>query len=251
MGTPGGTITIMKTYDDYIMFIDYLVNCISNGKYIYYQTSYIPEGKLENEDFIINLERKIKSKYKTDLNRAKRQTLLRNGKARHLAARYKNILVILKTQGDTEVAPTDKWVNILKNKLEIKLGKHTTYVIGAGPTKKKKSKNSLDFTVTVTLGADTLNLIKINCIDAISYQKDVHKLIYEWNKINGFNGWSGINKQKQQLKQYLIGEVCKHLGFKRDKASKLFRVNTYKAKTIKTLELEQLSHLAIEALGST
>ena len=60
--------------------------------------------------------------------------------------------------------------------------------------------------------------------------------MYEWNKINGFNGWSGINLQKKQLRDYLVNEVCKNFGMKKKEAGKLFRINTFRAKAQKDLD---------------
>lgn len=236
----------MKVYNDYIKFIDYIVNAISNGKYLYYQLSYIPESKM-NEEFFNKLDTKLENKYQTGLNKAERLNLRRKEKARHLGARYKNIVILLKTKGDTEVAPGDKWTDIRKHKMELRMGKYTTYNVGVGPAKKKTNK-SLDFTVSVTLSADTVNYIKLSCIDCIRYQKDLKRLVYEWNKINGFNGWSGINKQKLQLKEYLIKEVRKSFSIKQDKASKLFRVNTFKAKSEKDRLQEVFDNVDLTAL---
>lgn len=237
----------LKVYNDYIKFIDYIVNAISNGKYLYYQLSYIPENKL-NEEFLNRLDNKLDNKYQAYLNKAERLNLRRKKQARHLYVRYKNIIVLLKTQGDTEVALTDKWEDIRKKKIELKLGKYTTYLIGVGPAKKRKNNKSLDFTVSVTLSADTVNYIKLSCIDCIRYQKDIKRLVYEWNKINGYNGWSGINKQKLQLKEYLIKEVRKSFSIKQDKASKLFRVNTFKAKSEKDRLQEVFDNVDLTAL---
>ena len=52
----------MKVQNDIIQFIDYLVNCISNGKYLYYQVSYIKQKKLDDKEFLAELESKIKGK---------------------------------------------------------------------------------------------------------------------------------------------------------------------------------------------
>ena len=182
----------LKIYDDYIKFIDYLVNSISNGKYLYYQLSYIPENKM-NTEFLNRLDNKLDNKYQACLNKSERLNLRRKNQARHLYVRYKNIIVLLKTCGDTDVASTDKWTDIRKHKIELKMGKYTTYCVGVGPAKKRKNDKSLDFTVSVTLSADTVNYIKLSCIDCIRYQKDIKKLVYEWNKINGFNGWSAVS----------------------------------------------------------
>lgn len=236
----------LKIYDDYIKFIDYLVNCISNGKYLYYQLSYIPEKKM-NTEFLNRLDNKLDNKYQACLCKSERLKLRRKNQARHLYARYKNIIVLLKTDGDTDVASTDKWTDIRKHKIELRISKYTMYNIGVGATKKKNNK-SLDFTVSVTLGADTVNYIKLTCIDCIRYQKDLKRLVYEWNKINGFNGWSGINKQKLQLKEYLIKEVRKNFAIKQDKANKLFRVNTFKAKSEKDRLMKVFDSVDLAAL---
>ena len=233
----------MKVYDDYIMFIDYIVNAISNGNYLYYQVSYIPTNKLENENFLIQLDKKMANKYKTNINKNDRLQLRRKEKARFLGARYKHIVIVMKTKGNTDIAINEKWLDITKTKMEINLTEHTQYRIGMGAKKKKTNNKSLDSKVTVTLGPVTLNRIKLACINAIQYNKSIKLLMWEWNKINGFNGWSGINKQKQQLKQYLVNEVCKHFGLKKNQANKLFRINTFKAKCVKSLDLENVNHL--------
>lgn len=224
----------MKVQNDIIKFIDYLVNAISNGKYLYYQLSYIDAEKLENKEFLAKLESKIKVKYQTDKTKSERLNLRRKDRARFLAIRYKNILIILKTNGDTEIALNEKWEDIRNKKIELKTSKHTSYLIGLGASKRRRNNNkTLESKITVTLGSEAYNLIKLSCLEAIRERKSIPLLIYEWNKINGFNGWSGINRQKMQLKEYLVTEVCKSLGKKRKEAKKLFRVNTFRAKSSK------------------
>lgn len=225
----------MKSFEDIILFIDYILNSISNGKYLYYQKSYIPIEKLDNTKFLKKLELKIKEKYETNKTKAERLNLRRKNRARFLAIRYKNILIILRTEGKFENGKNEKWEDIRKKKIEIKLSEYTTYLIGLGISKKVNDKKSatLQSKVTVTLGKNTYNLIKLSCLEAISIKKSIPALLYEWNKINGFNGWSGINKQKMQLKEYLIKEICKHFGIKKKDAVKLLRVNTFKAKSLK------------------
>ncbi len=222
----------MKVKDDIIQFIDYILNCVSNGKYLYYQLSYIEDKKM-NKEFLAKLDSKIAEKYQTNINKNQRLYLRRQGKARFISVRYQKILLVMRTEGDFENGKNEKWMDIRKKKIELKISKHTTYVIGFGKSKSNKNNKSLGRSVSVTLGADTYNLIKLSCIDAIKYKKSIRKLYYEWNKVNGFNGWSGINKQKIQLKEYLVKEVCKEFGMKKMAAEKIFRVNTYRAKICK------------------
>lgn len=222
----------MKIYSDYIQFIDYLINSISNGKYLYYQINYIPLEKAVNEDYLKNLDEKLSNKYNTNLNKNERLNLRRKGIARHLSVRYNNIIILLRTPGETEIATNEKWKDIRKEKINLKISDNVAYLIGLGQSKASKNK-TLESKITVTLSKDTLNLIKLSCLDAIRYKKSIKKLYFEFNKINGFNGWSGINKQKQQLRDYLVKEVCINFGMKKKEAKKLFRINTFRAKTQK------------------
>lgn len=222
----------MKIYSDLIQFIDYVVNAISNGKYLYYQINYIPLEKAVNEDYLKNLDKKLSNKYNTNLNKNERLNLRRKGIARHLSVRYNNIIILLRTPGETEIAINEKWKDIRKEKINLKITENVTYCIGLGQSKKSENK-TLNSKITVTLSKDTLNIVKMSCLDAIRYKKSIRKLIYEWNKINGFNGWSGINLQKQQLRDYLVIEVCRNFGIKKKEAKKLFRINTYRAKAQK------------------
>lgn len=226
----------MKVQNDIIQFIDYVVNCIANGKYIYYQLSYIPIEKLEDKGFLAKLDSKIKEKYQTNKNKNQRLYLRRQDKARFIAVRYKNILLIMRTEGDFEIGKNEKWEDIRKKKIELKISEYTTYCIGFGKSKSNKNNKTLGNSVSVTLGADTYNLIKLSCIDAIKYKKSIRKLYFEWNKINGFNGWSGVNKQKMQLRDYLVKEVCKEFGKNKKEARKIFRINTFRAKAQKDLD---------------
>lgn len=222
----------MKIYSDLIQFIDYIVNSISNGKYLLYQVSYIPEEKAVNEENLRIRDSELSNKYRANLTKAERLNLRRKGQARHLYVRYKNIIVILRTLGATEIATKEKWKDIRKEKIRLNISQHTAYLIGLGQSKASKNK-TLESKITVTLAKETYDLIKLSCLDAIRYQKSIKKLLHEWNKINGFNGWSGINKQKMQLKEYLVIEVCKEFGKKKSEAKKLFRINTYRAKAQK------------------
>lgn len=225
----------MKVQNDIIQFIDYVVNCIANGKYIYYQLSYIPLEKAENKEFLAKLDSKVREKYQTDKSKNERLTMRRQDKARFIAVRYNNILIILKTEGSSKIALNEHWEDIRKKKINLKITDNVTYNIGLGQGKASKNK-TLNSKITVTLSKDTLNLIKISCLEAIRYKKSIRLLMYEWNKINGFNGWGGINLQKQQLRDYLVNEVCKNFGMKKKEARKLFRINTFRAKAQKDLD---------------
>ena len=235
MGPSEGTIDNMKIYSDLIQFIDYVINAISNGKYLYYQINYIPENKAVNEDYLNKLDEKMSNKYNANLTKNQRLNLRRKDAARHLYVRYKNIVILLKTEGFTEVAKNEKWKDIRKEKINLKITDNVIYNIGLGQGKSSKSK-TLNSKITVTLSKDTLNLIKVSCLEAIRYKKSIRLLIFEWNKINGFNGWSGINKQKIQLRDYLVKEVCRNFGIKKKEARKLFRINTFRAKAQKDLD---------------
>ena len=226
----------MKLYSDLIQFIDYIVNAVSNGKYLYYQISYIPLEKAVNEDYLSKLDEKMGNKYNANLNKNQRLNLRRKDQARHLYVRYKNIIVLLKTEGITEVAKNEKWKDIRKEKINLKISENVTYLIGLGQSKASKNK-TLESKITVTLSKETLNLIKLSCLDAIRYKKSIRKLYFEFNKLNGFNGWAGINQQKKQLRDYLVIEVCREFGMKKKDAKKLFRINTFRAKAQKELDL--------------
>lgn len=228
-------VTILKIYNDIIQFIDYLLNAISNGKYLFYQISYVPENKATDKEFLAKLDAKMEDKYNTNLNKYQRLNLRRKDQSRHLYVRYKDIIILLRTPGITEVANGEKWIDIRKEKIRLKISNNTTYLIGLGQAKASKG-NTLESKVTVTLSKETYELIKLSCLDAIRYKKSIKKLHYEFNKINGFNGWSGINKQKMQLKDYLAIEVCKEFGIKKKEAKKIFRINTYRAKALKDLD---------------
>lgn len=225
----------MKIYSDLIQFIDYIVNAVSNGKYLYYQINYIPENKAVNEDYLNKLDEKMSNKYNANLTKNQRLNLRRKDASRHLYVRYKNIVILLKTEGFTEVAENEKWKDIRKEKINLKITDNVIYNIGLGQGKSSKNK-TLNSKITVTLSKDTLNLIKVSCLEAIRYKKSIRLLLYEWNKVNGFNGWSGINLQKQQLRDYLVNEVCRNFGMKKKEARKLFRVNTFRAKAQKDLD---------------
>lgn len=225
----------MKVQNDIIQFIDYVVNCISNGKYIYYQLSYIPLEKAENKEFLAKLDSKVREKYETDKSKNERLTMRRQDKARFIAVRYNNILIILKTEGSSKIALNEHWEDIRKKKINLEISKYTTYTIGLGQAKASKGK-TLSSKITVSLGANTYNAIKLSCLDAIRYKKSIPKLYYEFNKINGYNGWSGINKQKMQLRDYLVKEVCKEFGKNKREALKIFRINTFRAKAQKDLD---------------
>lgn len=239
---------IVKIYSDLIQFIDYIVNAVSNGKYLYYQASYIPENKAVNEDYLNKLDEKMSNKYNTNLTKNQRLNLRRKDAARHLYVRYKNIVILLKTEGFTEVAENEKWKDIRKEKINLKITDNVIYNIGLGQGKSSKNK-TLNSKITVTLSKDTLNLIKVSCLEAIRYKKSIRLLLYEWNKVNGFNGWSGVNLQKKQLREYLINEVCRNFGIKKKEARKLFRVNTFRAKAQKNLDKAFIKKATENGLG--
>lgn len=187
---------------------------------------------------------KITRKYNTNLNKSQRLNYRRQNKARFLSVRYNYIMIILKTEGLTGIAVNELWRDIKNDKIALKVSEYTTYMIGLGQAKKSK-EHTLDSKVTVTLSTDTYNLIKLSCLDAIRLKKSIPLLIFEWNKINGFNGWGGINKQKFQLKEYLAAEVCRNFGLNKKNARKLLRVNTYRVRKFYKNGLNQATELPV------
>ena len=221
-------------YDDYIQAVDYMVNAIANGKYLYFQTSYISENKYEKMD-LKKFDKKIIDKYNADLSKSERLSCRRRNQARFIYVRFRNQIIILKTNGESDIAKNEKWRDIRNDKLEIKVGATTSYLVGVGKKKKKKG-NSLDTKIQVFVNSETLKEIKLACKNAISIQKSIPLFIYEWSKTNGLVAWSGVNAQRMQLKEELVRVLVQRFGMKTTQAKKMMRVNTFKARKMKKLD---------------
>jgi hypothetical protein len=151
----------MQKYSDIHKFTQQIMRFVGNG-YKYIQISQIPEKKQHKKNKILS---KLESKYNTNLSVWQRQYRRRKNLANFVALNYDNTIVILKTNGETEL--NEKFEDVLnsviafntlqlviykdeRNKLTFRLSKELFRNIKAKIQLSLKNKRQKDFQNEIT-----------------------------------------------------------------------------------------------------
>jgi len=103
----------MLVFNSLKPFTRNLINYIGNG-YIYCQVVKIPEKKTKK---IKSIDKKITTKYLTDLSSGKRQYRKKKGLCNYKSLRFGNTIIILKTAKGEDAYKKEKWSEILGHQI--------------------------------------------------------------------------------------------------------------------------------------
>lgn len=196
-----------------------LVYLIGKGYYNYY-VGLIP---LDKADKAKKIDKKIINKYNIDLSKYQRSRRKAKGLANFYYLRWKNVFVILHTDGDIEECikenMDDKFYDIRVhqkeiNRLNIPISNVVSFNIVMHSNKSQKR------TVTVVYSNSTFKEFKEDLDEILKY-RNLNKLKTYFDKLACFPAWSGIIKQNKLL----LDEVYK--------LAKKYSLNTKKKRLIK------------------
>lgn len=211
-----------------------LVYMIGRG-YYYYHVGYIKTNK---EDKALNIDAKIINKYNIDLSKDQRARRKKKKLANFYYLRWRNVFIILHTDGELDVEIDDSFFDIRVkqkevNRLKIKVSEAIEFNIAL------QYKDSSKRSVTVALSNATYKNFKAEIDDLIQH-KQVNKLEDFFANLRGLPAWQGVIKQEYKLLEEVY-KMAKKYGLNTKKNNRIkypkqypnldlypLRINTYR-----------------------
>ncbi len=180
----------MKKIKDLNEFCRSVLSCVGTG-YIYYTINRIPSKKVQNSLKLSHILNKVKTKYKTDLNKDARYRNKRNGNANYKAFYYLGNIYIFKTAGQ-RVEKEENGFIAHNDKIHFKISEN----LGMDLFRDERGK------LTFRIGKTTYRAKKEKIKIAINSGngKEFH---FEIKSLGGFPKYRGIQMQKKELVKYI------------------------------------------------
>lgn len=196
-----------------------LVYQISKG-YYYYHVGTIPMNKASK---CKQIDEKIIRKYNIDLSKYQRSRKKVKGLANFYYLRWRNIFIILHTEGDfeKELILNDEFKDIRDKKkkldrLQIRISDNISFEISL-----KHKTGQTDRAVTISFDRASMQNLNTELSELVQYKK-LNEIEKFFTRLSGIPAWSGITQQKAVL----LGNLYKY--------AKEYGLNTKKQTLIKS-----------------
>jgi len=178
----------MKKAENLNQFSNFVIRLIGAG-YINIKISKIPPNKLTK---IAKISQKIENQYQTSLSRGKRQYKRIRGLRNYNAILYKDLILILATNGSGEL---DNSFKKFKGKLKIEISPYLAIVIHKDEREK----------LTIRLDRDTFRYFREEFKKAIEEQngQKYYNLRAKYLNLSKALKWKGIGKQSKELNKLI------------------------------------------------
>jgi len=188
--------------DSWQGLLQQLVYLVGRG-YIYWHVTYFPMNKQKKWE---QIDEKLIKKYGTDKSKWQRSRLKVKGMANFMYLRWKQIAVILHTNGDLpeDFSLNDPFSDIRYRHLTLKISELTSFDI-----QYIQKSGYQDYTVTVRFSKEMYRGLKDELYE-VSKIKDPNLMKKTFEKINGFPAWAGIVSQRRFLAKYLVKQARKN-----------------------------------------
>jgi hypothetical protein len=183
----------MLIYEDIQSLTKQIMRYAGNG-YKYIQVSKIPEEKMKK---VSKIEEKIRRRYNTNLTTYQRQYKRRQNKANFVALRYKKTIIVLKTDGETEIE--ENFQNIFGSVLSFDYLKIVLF---------RDERNKMTFRLEREILRDIKTKIKLTIKNrrGRSFHSEIRRL-YTLSKVLPYRG---INRQISAILKMIKEEQKKH-----------------------------------------
>ncbi len=177
----------MKRAETLKEFTHLLIAYVGTG-YCYYKITHIPNKKAHKTPQILQ---KVSEHYQTNLSQGKRQYKRKKGLANYAAVNYRDMLVVLHTNGEHQDNPNE-FKQLTKKGIELKLSKFLILIL----FKDERDK------WTFRLGKRSFQFFmgEIEIAFTNSNGKKFHTLKTMFNHLPHY---MGIGKQKKELNKYI------------------------------------------------
>jgi len=183
----------MLIFEDIKSLSKQIMRYAGNG-YKYIQVSTIPENKIKK---ISKIDEKITRRYNTDLTTYQRQYKRRKNQANFIALRYKRTIIVLKTDGETEIE--DKFIDILGSVLSFDYLKIVLY---------KDERNKMTFRLDRDILRDIKTKIKLSIKNR--HGRAFHNELRRLHTLSKVLPYRGINLQISAILKMIKEEQKKH-----------------------------------------
>jgi len=179
-------------------FLQQIVSQLAFG-YEYYHITVYSE---EKQDKWLQIDKKLINKYQTKKSKFQRSRIKSKGFANFYFLRWENIAVILHSEGNLSngIVYDDKFKNLSKNPMFLKISERITFKIQKSNIKNKK--------IDVFLAKESYQNIKEQIYEIAMKTKRKENIVTEFKKLNGLPSYRGINQQQKNLREALI-KFCK------------------------------------------
>lgn len=197
--------------DNWGAFLQQIVYLIGRG----YKSFCIVNYPIEKKHKYKDIDRKLIGKYQCDLNKNQKYYRKQNGYANYSFLRYKNIAIVLKTDGNnhSKIKGNDVFLDVNNNPISIRITDWTVFEI------KYVAKR-----ISVYLSRESYENILGSCLESLD-DKRFTQMYVLFNNLNGFPAWSGIIQQRRRMLSTLKKEA------KRKGLYKLIDFNKFDIKT--------------------
>ncbi len=187
----------MKRAETLKEFTHLLISYVGTG-YYYYKITYIPNKKAHKTPQILQ---KVSEHYQTNLSPGKRQYKRKKGLANYAAVNYRDMLVVLHTNGEHQDKPNE-FKQLTRKGIELKLSKFLTLIL----FKDERDK------WTFRLGKDTFQFFvgEIEIVLKNSNRKRFHILRSMFNNLPFY---MGIGKQKREINKMIKAKQSFNIVF--------------------------------------
>lgn len=183
--------------------IQQIVFLITKGYGCFHITNY-PENKQDKWD---KIDLKLIEKYQTNMTRSMRYRNKEKKNANFMFLRYEGVAVILmatnefkdsKTQVNKGIVIDDEFFDIEKKDMKIAIGRMSSFKI-----------HKVNGSVRVSMTNKMYKEVSTN-LQEVAKLKNVSKVKYEFQKLNGLPCWAGIIEQKFMLLDVVVQELKRH-----------------------------------------
>ena len=159
---------------------------------------------LEKEHKYKNIDEKMINKYDCHFNRNRKYTRKQKGYANYSFLRYKNIAIVLKTEGKVheKIKEDDVFKSSKMEPISITITDLTTLEV-------RNSKNG----VSVYLSQDTYDNVLGRCLECLDDAR-FNQMYVLFNNLNGLPAWSGIVYQRFNMVKALRAAAKRRNVFK-------------------------------------
>ncbi|WP_100651056.1 hypothetical protein [Bacillus cereus] len=186
----------LNSWQALLKMVAYLV---SRGYYFWHVT-YIPESKLHKASAI---DKRLIKRYEAEKSKFQRARQKQKGEANFYYLRWRDVIVILHTNGKIKFKMEDQFFDIRTKPLEFSISTLVSFVL------RYHARKGGTGNFTWYLSKATYKDLKVDIEDSARTKK-MQYVYNAFNRFNAFPGYAGIVFQKRELLNYLFKRATKH-----------------------------------------
>lgn len=181
--------------DNRLHFIQQVHHLMNFG----YTNYFIGTYPIKKKQRFLEIDKKLISKYNMNLSKDRKYYRKKKDLCNYVFLRSREFYIILKTTGKDDIEVDDNFVSIFEKPLSIPVSDRLLLTIFRDGRKK----------ITVKIEKESFREIRENLRFKLDNRR-FNETSEKFNNLNGLPGFSGIVKQKIELKKYLLNHFKKN-----------------------------------------